>query len=140
MTQLHNAYLGNRLHDPGEQIGDMVLVASRPYVTGWVLVFGDTSPFQNGALVTSHLFVARRRAEDLEFEATVELAEISGSETFIHVTHGGVSWVVQEEGVHSFALGERLRVFVDPGHLFAFDHDGRLVAAPRRRAFSSAAA
>ncbi len=88
----------------------------------------------------SHLFVARRRPEDLEFEATVELAEISGSETFIHAAHGGVSWVVQEEGVHSFALGEKLRVFVDPGHLFAFDQDGRLVAAPRRRAVSTAAA
>jgi glycerol transport system ATP-binding protein len=87
----------------------------------------------------NHLFVQSRAAGDLEFEATVELAEISGSETFIHAAHSGISWVVQEEGVHSLGLGETLRVYVRPGHLFAFDQDGRLVAAPERGAPAPAA-
>ncbi len=81
----------------------------------------------------NHLFVSRQASEDLAFEATVELAEISGSETFIHAAHSGVFWVVQEEGVHTLALGETLTVYVRPGHLYAFDLDGRLVAAPERR-------
>ncbi len=79
----------------------------------------------------NHLAVARGSAEDVEFAARVELAEISGSETFIHAAHGEASWVVQEEGVHTLALGEEIRVFIDPRRLYVFDPGGGLVAAPR---------
>ena len=79
----------------------------------------------------NHLGVARRSAEEIEFSARVELSEISGSETFIHAAHGAASWVVQEEGVHTLALGEEIKVFVDPRRLFVFDGKGGLVAAPR---------
>ncbi len=78
----------------------------------------------------NHLFVARRNPDQIEIEATAELAEISGSETFIHAAHSGTSWVVQEEGVHSLGLGEEIRVFVEPRHIFVFDRDGGLVEAP----------
>ena len=89
----------------------------------------------------NHLFVNRRGPNDIELDAAVELAEISGSETFIHVAFGAgresatatTSWVVQEEGVHSFKLGQRLPVFLDPRDLYAFDTGGRLVAAPASR-------
>lgn len=87
----------------------------------------------------NHLSIERRAAGELAFEATTELAEISGSETFIHATHSGVTWVVQEQGVHSLGLGERLEVFVDPGHLFVFDGGGGLVTAPLRPGHSLAA-
>jgi hypothetical protein len=53
------AYLGDRRHNSGEQIGDICLVAEAKYGKGRVLVFGDTSPFQNGALVSSWSFVQR---------------------------------------------------------------------------------
>ncbi len=76
------------------------------------------------------LNVTRRSERDVEIEGDVELAEISGSETFIHVAHHGVSWVAQEEGVHSFGLGETIRIFIDPNHVYAFDHGGRLAACP----------
>ncbi len=78
----------------------------------------------------NHLFVARQSEDDVAIEAVVELAEISGSETFIHAAHSGTAWVAQEEGVHSLGLGEAIQVFVNPRHLFAFDGEGRLMAAP----------
>lgn len=53
----HNAFLGDRQYNPGEHLGDVVLVASAHYGSGKVLVFGDTSTFQNGALVQNHQFV-----------------------------------------------------------------------------------
>ncbi|UCF06884.1 MAG: hypothetical protein JSV33_07645 [bacterium] len=53
------AYLGNRIYDPGEQLGDLVLVAGADFGKGRVLVFGDTSSFQNSAMVSSHRFVVR---------------------------------------------------------------------------------
>ncbi len=78
------------------------------------------------------LFLERRSADDIALSGTVELAEISGSETFIHVAHNGVSWVAQEDGVHSFQLNQPVRLFVDPGAFFVFDPSGDLVAAPAR--------
>lgn len=80
----------------------------------------------------NHLFVVSDTEGRVPFNAVVELAEISGSETFIHATHNGVSWVVQEEGVHSFRLGQEIQVFMSPRHLYAFDEAGRLAAAPAR--------
>ena len=53
----HNGYLGDMKYLQGEQLGDQVLVAETLYGKGKVLVFGDTSPFQNSALVQSHTFV-----------------------------------------------------------------------------------
>lgn len=88
----------------------------------------------------NHLSVARRSPDDIEFTAPVELAEISGSETFVHVGLGDTSWVVQEEGVHPMRLGEEIRVFLDPADLYVFDPAGDLVASPRRDAAPPAAA
>jgi glycerol transport system ATP-binding protein len=78
----------------------------------------------------NHLFLARDKADDLEVEAAVELAEVSGSETFVHVSHHGVPWIVQKEGVHSFQIGQAIRIYLKPRRLFAFDPAGRLAAAP----------
>lgn len=77
-----------------------------------------------------HVFVRRRGPDDVAIPGEVEVAEISGSETYIHLRHGDVAWVVQEEGVHDFELGDRITVYMDPAHLFAFDLEGHLVAAP----------
>lgn len=81
----------------------------------------------------NHLFVVREAPDLVFFDATVELAEISGSETFIHAARGGFSWVVQEEGVHSFSLDQTVRVYLNPKDIFVFDEAGRLAAAPVRR-------
>jgi hypothetical protein len=48
-------FMGNMVHDKGEPVGDLVLAASQQVGKGRVLVFGDTSPFQNAAL-----FISRR--------------------------------------------------------------------------------
>ncbi|MEF8833333.1 MAG: ABC transporter ATP-binding protein [Halofilum sp. (in: g-proteobacteria)] len=60
----------------------------------------------------------------------VEVAEIAGSETYIHVRRGETAWVVQVEGVHAFGLGDPITVHIDPQRLYAFDSGGRLAAAP----------
>ena len=64
--------------------------------------------------------------------ARVELADISGSETFVHVHAEALDWVVQEEGVHEHGLGEKVTVYLDPTRLYAFGPDGMVRAAPVR--------
>ena len=77
-----------------------------------------------------HLSVVSSPAHEFRFGATVDFAEVSGSETFIHIRHGGAAWVVQEQGVHSFDLDQPIDVFLDAARLFVFADSGRLVAAP----------
>ena len=80
----------------------------------------------------NHLTLARRNGHEVAIPAEVELAEISGSETFVHAEHGDAKLVVQEEGVHAHAMGTTIDVFLDPGRLFAFaGGEGGLAAAPR---------
>jgi glycerol transport system ATP-binding protein len=66
--------------------------------------------------------------------ATVQLAEINGSETYVHARHHDFTLIAQLEGVREFALGEAIRLHFDANRLFVFDGDGRLAAAPARSA------
>lgn len=62
---------------------------------------------------------------------TVGLAEINGSETFIHFKHGKESYVVQEEGVHMHKVGNPLSVYAHPSDFFVFNKAGTLLVAPK---------
>ena len=61
--------------------------------------------------------------------ATVELAEINGSETYVHARHSDFTLIALLEGVHEFALGEEINLHLDPDRLFVFDGAGGLAAA-----------
>jgi len=62
------------------------------------------------------------------------MAEISGSETFLHVRHHSLAVVAQVPGVHAFELGRTVTLALDPRRLFVFDAAGKLAAAPKREA------
>ena len=51
------AYLGDYEYNQGEQLGDLILAAATYYGEGKVIVFGDTSTFQNSALPYSYTFI-----------------------------------------------------------------------------------
>jgi glycerol transport system ATP-binding protein len=78
----------------------------------------------------NHLSLANGQGEGVPIEATVDLAEISGSETYLHLRHGALEFIAQVKGVHSFGLGAPARVRLDSARIFAFDAGGRLVGAP----------
>lgn len=78
----------------------------------------------------NHVALSRGRGEEIEIPATASLTEVSGSETFVHLTHEGADWVVQEEGVHSLRLGEAIKLYLKPDRLFLFGEDGLLQASP----------
>ena len=60
----------------------------------------------------------------------VELAEISGSETFIHLARDDVRLVAQVPGVHNLPLNEPCTLYIRPTSLYGFDRSGRLLFAP----------
>ena len=77
----------------------------------------------------NHIGVAQRAGNGGVIRATVELAEINGSETYVHARHSDFTLIALLEGVHEFALGEEINLHLDPDRLFVFDGAGGLAAA-----------
>ncbi len=76
------------------------------------------------------LEVARSIPGRHAFHATVTVTEITGSESFVHLTREGSNWVAVLHGVHEFEPGQLLDAALDPDNVFVFDASDRLVAAP----------
>lgn len=83
----------------------------------------------------NHVYLHAQSDQDIAVPSWIRLAEISGSETFIHADHRGardqaMRLVAQLPGVHSFDYGEQVTLYLDPSRLYAFDRTGKLAAAP----------
>ena len=72
------------------------------------------------------------REGDVALPGKVELAEISGSDTFVHVATAVGELVAQLTGVHYFDLGAPVTLYLDPAQVYVFDAEGALLLAPRR--------
>ena len=81
---------------------------------------------------SNHLFLTRSSDEDTEISGKVELAEINGSETLIHINYDDSKLVIQEDGIYPHKIGSKVSVFVSACCFFVDDGDGRLVASPSR--------
>lgn len=72
------------------------------------------------------------RDGDVALAGKVELAEISGSDTFVHVHTLMGELVAQLTGVHYFDLGALVTLYFDPTQVYVFDAEGMLALAPVR--------
>ena len=82
-------------------------------------------------LRASALRVAARPG-DVPLPGTVELAEISGSDTFVHVATPAGELVAQLTGVHYFDLGVAVTLYFNAAEVYLFDAQGMLLLAPVR--------
>lgn len=71
------------------------------------------------------------RDGDLAVAGRVELAEISGSDTFVHLSSDVGPLVAQVTGVHHFELAATVTLYFSPLSAFVFDADGGLLLAPK---------
>ena len=71
-------------------------------------------------------------AGDVSLPGKVELAEISGSDTFVHVDTPVGEVVAQLTGVHFFELGSAITLYVNAAQVYVFDAEGMLQASPAR--------
>jgi glycerol transport system ATP-binding protein len=74
----------------------------------------------------------RARDGDVSLPAQVELAEISGSDTFVHARTSAGPMVAQFTGVHYFELGALVTLYLSPAQVYVFDAQGDLLVAPQR--------
>ena len=70
------------------------------------------------------------KSGDMAISGQVQLAEISGTDTFVHFHCALGEWVMQKTGVHFFELGARLTFYFDPSEAYVFAPDGVLLSAP----------
>lgn len=71
-----------------------------------------------------------QRDGDLALPGKVELAEISGSDTFAHVDTAVGELVAQLSGVHQMRMGSLVTLFLNPAQFYVFDAHGDLLVAP----------
>ena len=70
------------------------------------------------------------RPGDVGLPGKVQLAEISGSDTFVHVDTAIGELVAQLPGVHGFTLGAPITLHLGPTQVYVFDARGDLLVAP----------
>ena len=75
------------------------------------------------------------RASDIElsdkgFEFEVELAEISGSETLLHLTRGSAKIITSIEEVMNFNIHDKVKINFNINKLYAFEESGILASSP----------
>ena len=66
----------------------------------------------------------------LRLPVVVRVAEISGSETFLHLSHDRIDLVAHLIGIHEFGVDQALEMQVACRQLFVFEPDGDLVLSP----------
>src|SRR5210317_965867 len=75
------------------------------------------------------------RASDIElsdkgFEFEVELAEISGSETLLHLARGSAKIITSIEEVMNFNIHDKVKIDFNINKLYAFEENGILASSP----------
>jgi glycerol transport system ATP-binding protein len=80
----------------------------------------------------SHIGLVPHNDDDLELSMKVELAEISGSETFIHAKNSHFQLVMQLSGVHAYRTDSTVNVYLPTHKLFVFNLDGKMIQSPSR--------
>jgi glycerol transport system ATP-binding protein len=75
-----------------------------------------------------HLALEPAESDGIALAGVVSVAEITGSESFVHVDTGEHRFVAQVPGVRRLEPGSAVTIYPDPRHLFVFDEAGRLRA------------
>jgi len=116
----------------------MNLIAGTAALLGVSLAAGVQLSVPLPASSTSSLTIGIRasalrvqpREGDVALPGRVELAEISGSDTFVHVDTEVGELVAQLSGVHVFKLGEPITLSLNPSQVYVFNASGALLVAP----------
>jgi len=70
----------------------------------------------------------------LPIQAKVELSEVVGSDTELHVNHQGVPLIALLQGVGTFEINTEITLYVNPHRLFIYDKDGGKLIAKTHQA------
>jgi glycerol transport system ATP-binding protein len=119
-------FLNGTISDGTVRIGDNLSFAASKAMT-------ELEPGEyTFGIRSSQLELACPEGECASIVGEIGLTEINGSETFVHIEYGDASIVVQENGVHSHRVGDRVSAYARPGAFYVFNTAGKLVASPAK--------
>jgi len=75
----------------------------------------------------NHLELKVKNDLHLHFDAHLEVTEITGSETFLHMSYENENWIGLVHGVQDLEYNSNLSLYLDMRHVFVFQSDGSLV-------------
>ena len=75
-----------------------------------------------------HITPSAGSASSVAVSGTVQVAEISGSESVVHVEVSDNSWVSESHGVHPYEVGDTANLYMNVERCFYFDDNGELLA------------
>jgi glycerol transport system ATP-binding protein len=75
-----------------------------------------------------HLSLGASRDSCITISGIVQVAEISGSESIVHVDIAGNPWVSESQGIHPFVVGETAELQMQTERCLYFNDDGNLIA------------
>lgn len=95
----------------------------------------STGPIEDGrytlAFRPHHVSLAQTSTHSVAVQAKVGTSEITGSETYIHVTCAGAHWVALTHGVQRVNNGDDITLYLNPARFYLFNEaDGLLKHAP----------
>ena len=99
------------------------------------LAFGAFANLPNGSYTLgvrpNHLSLTKLSTDAVAINVMVNVVEITGSESFVHLMHGDDRWVSLTHGIHQPSSGSALTVYIDPAHAYIFDKNEQMVMSPQ---------
>ncbi len=81
-----------------------------------------------------HVGTSRRNANEIALKAIVTATEITGSESFVHLSFADARWTMLTHGIHIYTPDEVIDIFIDPRNLMIFDASGQSVTRRQKLA------
>ena len=93
----------------------------------------DLAPGSYMMGVRAHHLILAGKVSARSLELTVNLAEINGSDTLVHVNSGDtIEWIMHLDRIHNFSLGQKVQVDLKENSIYLFDGSGNLLSSPNQ--------
>lgn len=83
------------------------------------------------AIRPDHILTRTSGEPEIALSGTVDLAELSASETYLHLDLAGQPWVVHLTGIVPMHTQTPITVFIPIAKLFVFNQEGQAIASPQ---------
>ena len=75
----------------------------------------------------SHLKLKKQNDNSIKLYTHLDVTEITGSETFLHMSYHNENWIGLVDGVHDFEYNSELCLYLETRHMFIFKKDGEIL-------------
>ncbi len=75
----------------------------------------------------NHIKLQKHSENAIEFSAHLNVTEITGAETFLHMSHEDEEWIGLIHGVQDLEFNTDLSLYLDTRHIFVFSNNGDLI-------------